>query len=114
MKVSSVNEMRFMDTSAIEKYGIIEELLMENAALATCFVIQDEFGVKGKRFAIFCGMGNNGGDGFAVARKLHSNGGNVMVYILGDVDKLNGAAKLILTLYQKFPWKFRELNRSNL
>jgi len=109
MKVSGVNEIRSMDRYAIEKFGIKDELLMENAALATCFVIQDEFGIKGKKFAVFCGMGNNGGDGCVVARKLHSNGGNVMVYILGDVNKFNGAAKTNFDIISKIPLKIQKV-----
>ena len=87
MKVVSVEEMRNMDSSAINTFGISEELLMENAGLAACSVIAVEYGVRGKKFVILCGIGNNGGDGFVVARKLHSMGGTVQVYILGDVKK---------------------------
>ena len=42
MKVSNVEEMRVLDKSAIEKFSISDELLMENAGLATCFVIQKD------------------------------------------------------------------------
>ncbi|MBE9594447.1 MAG: bifunctional ADP-dependent NAD(P)H-hydrate dehydratase/NAD(P)H-hydrate epimerase, partial [Proteobacteria bacterium] len=93
MKVSSVEEMRNLDKGAIEKFKTPDTILMENAGQAVYFVIHNEFGIAGKRFIIFCGIGNNGGDGFVVARKLLSNGGIVTVFLLGDSEKLTGCAK---------------------
>jgi ADP-dependent NAD(P)H-hydrate dehydratase / NAD(P)H-hydrate epimerase len=93
MKVCSVNEMRDLDRRAVQEFKIPEMILMENAGQAVSSVIQNELGIFGKRFIIFCGIGNNGGDGFVVARKLHSNGGEAIVYILGDKEKLAGSAK---------------------
>ena len=98
MKVSSVSEMRELDRKAIEAFGIKDELLMENAGLAAYACILENLGIAGKRFCIFCGLGNNGGDGFVIARKLHSNGGSVKVYILGDRDKFKGAARMNLDI----------------
>ena len=109
MKVSNVNEMRELDRTAIETYGIKEELLMENAGDAVYFVILNKFGIKNKRFVIFCGMGNNGGDGFVIARKLHSNGGLVKVFVLGDQEKYRGAAKLNLDILKHLPVEIREV-----
>jgi yjeF C-terminal region, hydroxyethylthiazole kinase-related/yjeF N-terminal region len=93
MKVARVEEMRRMDRSATEEFGISQDLLMENAGQAVYFVILEEFGIKNKRFVIFCGGGNNGGDGLVVARKVHSNGGEVKVFLLGDEAKFKGAAE---------------------
>ena len=93
MKVSRVDQMRSLDRYAIEKLAIPEEILMENAGEASYFVILNEFGVTNKKFVIICGIGNNGGDGFVVARKIHSTGGDVKVFILGNVNKFKGAAK---------------------
>jgi hydroxyethylthiazole kinase-like uncharacterized protein yjeF len=93
MKVSTVDQMRNLDRRAIERFKTPDTLLMENAGEAVYFVIHSEFGIKGKRFIIFCGIGNNGGDGFVVARKLHSNGGLITVFLLGDNKKLTGCAK---------------------
>ncbi len=94
MKISNINEMRNMDKAAMEKYLITQELLMENAGQAAYFTILKEFGIDGKHFVIFCGSGNNGGDGLVVARKLHSNGARVTVFIIGNQEKIKGAAKL--------------------
>jgi yjeF N-terminal region len=93
MKVSRVSEMRSLDRYAIDELGIPEEILMENAGNASYFVMLKESGIKDKKFVIICGIGNNGGDGLVVARKIHSNGGKVKVFILGDASELKGAAK---------------------
>jgi hydroxyethylthiazole kinase-like uncharacterized protein yjeF len=103
MKISRVSEMRELDRTAIEKFGIKEELLMENAGEALYFVMLQEFGIKDKKFLVFCGIGNNGGDGFVIARKIHSNGGVVKVFILGDQNKYKGAAKINLDIVSRLP-----------
>ncbi|MBW1705593.1 MAG: NAD(P)H-hydrate dehydratase [Deltaproteobacteria bacterium] len=109
MKVSRVSEMRNLDGTAIEKFGIKDELLMENAGQAVYFVILNEFGIKDKKFVVFCGIGNNGGDGFVVARKIHSNGGDVSVYILGDPAKFKGAAGLNVDIVSALPIEMKRL-----
>jgi hydroxyethylthiazole kinase-like uncharacterized protein yjeF len=103
MKVSRVAEMRNLDRRSMDDFGITQEMLMENAGEAAYFVILDEFGVKGKKFVIFCGMGNNGGDGFVVARKIHSTGGEVRVFFLGERGKLEGAAKKNFDIISRMP-----------
>ena len=109
MKISSVSEIRNLDKTAIKEFGIKEELLMENAGEATYFVISKECGIKGKNFIIFCGIGNNGGDGFVIARKIHSNGGKVKVFILGDKGKYRGAARLNLDIISRLMIEIREI-----
>lgn len=109
MKVSTVSEMRALDRRAIEEFGIAEELLMENAGQAAYFVLLREFGIKDKTFTIFCGTGNNGGDGLVVARKIHSNGGAVKVFMLGNPDKYRGAAKINLEIISRLPIEVQQL-----
>ena len=103
MKISTVSEMRALDMRAIEEFGIAEELLMENAGQAAYFVLLKEFGIKDKTFTIFCGTGNNGGDGLVVARKIHSSGGVAKVYLLGDPGKYRGAARINLGIVSRLP-----------
>jgi len=102
MKVSSVSQMRNLDHQAIERYGIIEDLLMENAGHAVYDMIHSFFpSLRTQRFAIFCGLGNNGGDGLVVARKLHSNGAWVEIFLLGDPGRYKGSARRNYEIAQK-------------
>jgi NAD(P)H-hydrate epimerase len=114
MKISNVNEMRNMDRHAIEKYGIVQELLMENAGQAAYFTILKEFGIKNKNFVTFCGAGHNGGDGLVVTRKIYSNGGNVTVFLLGDSSKFEGAAKQNFDIINKLQIKVINLQDISL
>ena len=107
MKVSKVSEMRYMDQYAVEKLDIAEEILMENAGQASSFVLQKEIGIKDKKFVVFCGVGNNGGDGLVVARNIHSNGGSVKVFIIGDPGKYKGAAITNFHIISKLPIESR-------
>lgn len=109
MKVSRVAEMMELDRKAVAEFGITTEILMENAGEAAYFVILKEFGIKNRKFVVFCGAGNNGGDGFVVARKLHSNGGDVKVFLLAGREKYQGAAKKNLEVISRFPIDIREV-----
>ncbi len=109
MKVCRVEEMRKLDKTASERFGIKEELLMENAGEASYFAILKELKEVRKRFVICCGGGNNGGDGFVVARKLFSNNADVKVFILGDPEKYTGAAKMNLDIIKKLYVPIKEV-----
>jgi ADP-dependent NAD(P)H-hydrate dehydratase / NAD(P)H-hydrate epimerase len=109
MKIASVDEMRFMDCYAIENLSIAEEILMENAGIAAINVLQNKIGIKGRKFVIFCGMGNNGGDGLVVARLIHSQGGLVKVFLVGDKNKFRGAAQTNMGIIDKLPIEVSKL-----
>ena len=110
MKVSRITEMRQLDRKAVEEFGITTEILMENAGEAAYSVILKEFGVQNKRFIILCGSGNNGGDGFVVARKIHSNGGEAKVFLLAGRERYQGSAKKNLEVISRFPIDIREVS----
>ncbi|MEZ4599910.1 MAG: NAD(P)H-hydrate dehydratase [Syntrophotaleaceae bacterium] len=107
MKVSTVGQMRAMDRAAMEKYGIPGELLMENAGHAAFSVLSCMVLVDGNLFVVVCGLGNNGGDGFVVARKIVSHGGRAVVFIIGDPKKISGAGALHLNLLRRLPVDIR-------
>jgi ADP-dependent NAD(P)H-hydrate dehydratase / NAD(P)H-hydrate epimerase len=93
MKISRVKEIQNMDKKAIEQYGISDNLLMENAGVATYLAIAKNFTIENNEFLIFSGVGNNGGDGLVLARKLFSNGAKVSIFILSDPEKYKNAAR---------------------
>jgi NAD(P)H-hydrate epimerase len=68
-------QVREIDRRAIEEYGIPGIVLMENAARAVVNVAMEMLAsMESPQVLILCGGGNNGGDGFAVARHLHNRG----------------------------------------
>jgi NAD(P)H-hydrate epimerase len=110
MKVTRVAEMRNLDKHAVEEFGISEELLMENAGHAVYSVILQKLGIQNNKFVVFCGVGNNGGDGLVVARKIHSNGGDVKVFLLDDEARFKGAARRNFEIVSKLPVEMRRVS----
>lgn len=86
MKVLSPDEMRLMDENCIHQYGIPALILMENAASSALNHILKFYSFN--KVLIVCGCGNNGGDGLALARKLHSVGKEAQVLISGLKEKM--------------------------
>lgn len=75
-------QVREIDRRAIQEYGMPGVVLMENAGRGAAQVAVEMMGnPAGKRVLIFCGKGNNGGDGFVVARHLHNLGAQVEVVL---------------------------------
>ena len=93
--------MRQMDFEAMHgKYGIQPAVLMENAGRAVA-ERADAFigGWEGKDAVILCGKGNNGGDGFVIARHIAAAGARAYVYVLGDPMQYSEEARShLLTL----------------
>ena len=93
MRLLTAEEMRLADRTAIEEFGIPGMVLMENAGQAVVREIENMLGdLSGKKVAIFCGGGNNGGDGLVAARHLHNRGCEVRLYFLTDPDIFRGDA----------------------
>ena len=88
----SSREMRALETNA-EYYGISLLQLMENAGCNVAQEVMSRF-PKGKKIAIFCGLGGNGGDGFVAARHLLTAGYSVTVILAGKARDINHEAAL--------------------
>jgi NAD(P)H-hydrate epimerase len=91
MKLATREIIREIDRVTIEEYGIPGLVLMENAGRGVARVVLKEFPYV-KRVAIFAGGGNNGGDGFVVARHLTQKGLDVATYLTIDPKKYKGDA----------------------
>jgi hydroxyethylthiazole kinase-like uncharacterized protein yjeF len=78
--------MREMDRRAIEDYGIPGLLLMENAGRGAAEMAEELLGPPPATAVLVCGKGNNGGDGFVVARHLHNRGYGTRTLFLGELD----------------------------
>lgn len=99
--VVTAKEMADMDKFAIEKIGIPGMVLMENAGREVVAVIKEKLGtVEHKTIVIFCGKGNNGGDGYVIARYLLDMGANVQTYLVGKTEEVKGDAKSNLKILQ--------------
>ena len=87
--------MRDIDRLTTERYGVPSLTLMENAAIATVRCVTTRLGesVDGKSIVIFCGKGNNGGDGAASARLLAIAGARVDLILIGRMDETKGDAR---------------------
>ena len=88
----SRDEVRDVDRRAIEEFGLPGVVLMENAARG-CVDWLIELGVSG-RVVICAGRGNNGGDGFVIARHLENRGIDVVVLLFADPESLRGDAAI--------------------
>jgi NAD(P)H-hydrate epimerase len=85
-------EVREIDRRAIEEFGMPGAVLMENAGRGTADLLRS-LGVRGP-VAICCGKGNNGGDGFVIARHLDNHGIPVQVLLSVSPEQLSGDAAI--------------------
>ena len=102
MKILTSAEMREIDRTAIEELGIPGIVLMENAGLRTVRALKARFpSIAGERIVVVAGKGNNGGDGFVVARHLFNAGAKPEVLLLAARDEVKGDAAVNLAIALK-------------
>src|SRR5271167_3433597 len=94
MKIVTAAEMREIDRATSERFGVPSLTLMENAGAAVAEHVLTHHGAV-RRIVVFCGKGNNGGDGFVAARRLHQQGKKVQVILLADPGDLRGDAAIM-------------------
>ncbi len=95
MKIISCSQARQLDILAVEKYGVPSILLMENAGRGLADILSP---FEPKKVVICCGKGNNGGDGFVVARHLLLRKINVQVYAMGNPEQYKNDALVNLRI----------------
>lgn len=107
-------QMRELDRCAIQDYEIPGIVLMENAGAGATKIIQAMLARRSelKSVLIVCGKGNNGGDGFVVARYLHNQGVQVHVVLIGKKTQLVSEAKINCNILQHLEIPFYEISNS--
>ncbi len=101
MKLVTAAEMRELDRRTIEEMGVPSLVLMENAGRTTYEILRREFPELEGPVAVVAGRGNNGGDGFVVARYLANAGFFVMVFLLDAKAQVKGDARVNLEILER-------------
>jgi NAD(P)H-hydrate epimerase len=101
-RVMSRDEVRRVDAWAIEEIGLPGVVLMENAGRSGAELAREKLaGVDGPKVCVFCGTGNNGGDGCVIARHLLNAGIGVRIVLCGARDKMRGDARTNLEILER-------------
>jgi NAD(P)H-hydrate epimerase len=98
--VVTAEEMRALDAATIEELGLPGAVLMENAGRAVASEVRDMLPDRA-HVAVCCGAGNNGGDGYVIARCLREWGVGATVYLTVPADAVRGDAKLHFGVFEQ-------------
>ncbi len=111
MKILNSAQMREIDRKAINELGIPGVVLMENAGRFAFEEISRRFpDFRIKKISILCGKGNNGGDGFVIARHLINNRSTPDIYLFGSESDVKGDARINLSILLKMGVKIKIIN----
>lgn len=108
MILTTALQMKQLDQQTIKEFGLTGPVLMENAARGAVQVVQHQY-PQARSIVLFCGKGNNGGDGLAMARYFHTQGLRVKVLLTGPGSELRGDAALQLLLTDRLKIPVEEL-----
>src|SRR5260370_20885493 len=93
MKVLTAEQMREADRLTTERYGIPSLQLMENAGAAVADYLSDAFpDLSTRQILVLCGKGNNGGDGFVVARRFRERNAPPRGFLAAEPSEVRGDA----------------------
>lgn len=112
MKILNAAQMRNIDRRATEQFGIPSILLMENAARSVARTIRLHY-PQADPVAIFCGPGQNGGDGFAAARHLANDGVTPLLFILGQRANYAGDSATNLAICERLGFPMWEIETAD-
>ena len=99
MRVLNTQQMREADRRTIDEIGIPSIVLMENAGRQAVAAMESAFDdLSTSHVGVLCGRGNNGGDGFVIARTLVQRGVDTSVFLLGSVADVRGDARTNLEI----------------
>ncbi|HVN81484.1 MAG TPA: NAD(P)H-hydrate dehydratase [Terriglobia bacterium] len=102
MKILTATQMREVDRLTLDRYGVPSLVLMENAGRGVVLEMERHFGsLRGERLVVFCGKGNNGGDGFVVARHLRMRGYEPLVFLFAPPEEVKGDALINFEILKK-------------
>lgn len=113
MKLAFAAEVRELDRRSIEAIGVPGVALMENAGRGTAYAMHQRI-AAGSRIAIFCGAGNNGGDGYVMARHLLELGHTPEVFLMGSIERIGGDAAINLRILEKMNLPIHQLHKGAL
>lgn len=115
-KIVSVEKMRQIERDAIELLEVPSVILMENAGKRIADVVKEVINkqkIKKPLILVFCGSGNNAGDGFVAARHLYNNGYRVEVIMLKDPEDLKGDALINYKIIKSLRLKIKDFKMYN-
>src|SRR5436853_6598442 len=111
MRVLTAAQMREADRRTIEDIGIPSLVLMENAGRQVVAALEAiHTDILDRQVAVLCGRGNNGGDGFVVARTLLQRGIDAAVFVIGALADVRGDAKANLDILGRLGVTVVEIN----
>ncbi|MDD4980141.1 MAG: NAD(P)H-hydrate epimerase [Candidatus Omnitrophica bacterium] len=113
-KLLTARQSKDIDIKAREVFGISTLVLMENAGRGVSEEAIKLLRRKEKKVAIFCGKGNNGGDGFVTARHLLTQGIKPDIYLAGSIAEVENEARPNLEILLKLKQRVLEISEENL